>query len=111
LQDCRVFACGRGASAADGYAQRLQDVSGGIASSSPGSVRAISRTVAATLAVFGIGRDFSFVVVGAPPPLTIRLNENRLARLEFRWLEQLLTVAAAPLTHSAVVASDANREI
>ena len=70
----------------------------------------LARAVAAPFAVFGIGGDSFLVVVRAPPALAIRFFANRLATLELRWLEQLPAVAATPLTHRAVVASDACEE-
>jgi hypothetical protein len=55
----------------------------------------LARTVPAYLAVFGIGGDLRFVILGASPPLAIRSAAYRLARLELRWLEVPLTLKTA----------------
>ena len=64
-----------------------------------------TRTVAAHLAIFRIGRNLVSVVIGAALSLAPGFAANCLARLELRWLETLLAVAATPFTHTGVVAS------
>jgi len=56
------------------------------------------------LAVFRVLGDLPAVIVGAPPPLAVRLAANGLPRLILRWLETPLTVATPPFDHSSVVA-------
>ncbi len=64
-----------------------------------------SRTVAAPFAVFGIGGDLFFVVVGAPLLLAPGFAADDMAGLKLRRLENLLTVAATPFTHIKGVVS------
>ncbi|MDQ6760798.1 MAG: hypothetical protein M3Z32_13175 [Acidobacteriota bacterium] len=65
----------------------------------------LAGTVPAYVAVFGIGGDLRFVILGAPPLLAIRSTAYRLARLELRWREVPLAHAATPFAHRNVVAS------
>ena len=56
------------------------------------------------LPVFRVRSDLAAVIVGAPPPLALRLAANGLPRLILRWLKNPLTVATAPFDHTGVVA-------
>jgi hypothetical protein len=58
-----------------------------------------SGTVAADVAVFGIGGEFTAVIIGAPTALAVGLAAYGLAALELRRLEILLAVEATPFTH------------
>ncbi len=60
--------------------------------------------IAADVAVFGIGGDLLPVVVGATLTLAIGFTANRLQGPKLGRLKGLLTVAAAPFPHTAVVA-------
>jgi hypothetical protein len=58
-----------------------------------------SGTIAADLAVLGIGGDFGAVIIGATTALALGSAANGLAALEPRRLEVLLAVEATPFTH------------
>jgi len=58
------------------------------------------RTVAAPFAIFGIGDELFLVLISTPFPLASGFAADGLAGLELRWREELLTVAATPLTHN-----------
>jgi hypothetical protein len=57
-------------------------------------------TVAANIAVFGIGGDLLPVVVSAAPTLANGFTADRLQRLKLGRLKGLLTVATAPFPHN-----------
>jgi hypothetical protein len=61
--------------------------------------------IAADLAVLGISRKFDAMVFEASPRLALRPATDFLPRLELGWLERILAISAAPLTHTGVVAS------
>jgi len=58
-----------------------------------------SGTVPADFAVFGIGREFLSVILGAAPALAIGCAADCLTALELRRLENPLAVEATPFTH------------
>jgi hypothetical protein len=63
------------------------------------------KTVAADVAVFGIGSEFTAVIIGATTALAVGFAADRLAALELRRLEILLAVEATPFTHMNGVVS------
>jgi hypothetical protein len=65
-------------------------------------------TVAADVAVFGIGREFTAVIIGATAALAVGFPAYGLAALELRRPKELLTVETTPFTHmNGVVSSNA----
>ena len=62
-------------------------------------------TVAADVAVFGIGGEFRAVIIGATATLAVGFTTNGLAALELGRLEILLAVEATPFTHMNGVVS------
>ena len=58
------------------------------------------RTVQAYLAVFRVRRDLLAVILSTPSALAAGVTTYRLTRLIFRWLEDLLAVAASPFDHT-----------
>ena len=62
-------------------------------------------TVAADVAVLGIGGKFGAVIIGATTALAFRSAANGLSALELRRLEDLLAVEATPFTHMTGVVS------
>jgi hypothetical protein len=58
----------------------------------------------AHLPIYGIGGDFSAMVIVSAPPLAGRITTNGLGRPEFRWLKWILAIAAGPLFHEPVLA-------
>ena len=61
----------------------------------------LSGTVAADVAVFGIGGDLLSVVVGAALTLANGFIANRLEGLKLGRSKRLLTVATAPFPHNS----------
>jgi hypothetical protein len=66
--------------------------------------------IQASLLVFRV-RKFLPVIIGAPPPLTLRLAAGRLSGPELRWQEAALAIAATPFIHRGVVALDLIHEL
>ena len=64
-----------------------------------------SGTVAADVAVFGIGGEFGAMIIGATTALAVGSAANGLSALELRRLEDLLAVEATPFTHMNGVVS------
>jgi hypothetical protein len=60
-------------------------------------------TIQAGLPVFRV-RKFLPMIIGATTSLTVRLTAGRLTRLELRWPEAALAIAATPFIHRSVVA-------
>ena len=58
------------------------------------------RTIQAYLPVDRVRSDLLTVIIGAATPLALGLTAYRLSRLILRWLEDHLTVAAAPFDHT-----------
>ena len=58
------------------------------------------RTIQAFLPVDRVRSDLLAVIIGAATPLAVGLTAYRLPRLILRWLEDHLTVAAAPFDHT-----------
>ena len=62
-------------------------------------------TVSTDVAVFGIGGEFTPVIIGATTALAVGFAADGLTALELRRLEDLLTVEATPFTHMNGVVS------
>ena len=64
----------------------------------------LARAIPTYLAIYRVGGELRFVVIGAPSSLAIGRAAYLLAGLELRWLEALLAIAATPFIHRGVVA-------
>ena len=84
---------------------RLRRFAGWNCFQNPDLRRPFLRAVQANLAVFRVRCDLLAVILSAAAALAAGVAAHRLSRLIFRWLEDPLTVAAAPFDHTAVVAS------